>query len=134
MGAGAINGADGGLEAGVGERVCAGYGDFVGEFGFGAFTADLLPGGGESLVEKDELEGGFGLELFVEIGPEGVELVREARGNKDVLGSEPVTGGVAGGALFALVRDGAGGFLRVGAIGFDLFCRGHLVSPTFCVK
>ena len=83
-----------------------------------ALVADLLV---DELLQEDVLAGGDGLEFIAEIVDEGGGVVWVGRVDLEMLGSvEAMLEGVGGGASFALRGFGAGGMLRVGAIGGDL--------------
>ena len=93
--------------------------------GAGAFQAPMVFGDG---LRKLDLQCAYGLEGFANAGAvlvEGFVLVGSEKLN---LAGEAVTIGVETGAVFAFVGYGAGGFLSVGEVGFELCAGCHVVN------
>jgi len=95
------------------------------EAGFQGAQAGKAPGGHGDLLDQDGFDGPDGLEVI----KEGLEsLVEEGgvlAGDDGEAGGEAVLEGIEGGGGFALGGFGAGAELGVGAVGVDLFLRGH---------
>jgi len=92
----------------------------VPEAGFGAAEAAENPLGMDGDVEESLLLGGIGLKLGVEGGGEVLEIGLAFTDDDLGLGVEAGLGVVEGGGGFARRCAGAGGFLGIAAIGFNL--------------
>jgi len=130
---GAFEGGDLALDAdqefgggGVGEQ-CGGEGCARGlgeesavEIGLDAQEAALLPIGAEHGVDVEVFGGGFGAELAVVVGGEGLIIGGIFAGDDEGGGVDAVFESVEAGGGLALGGAGSGRFLRVGLIGRDL--------------
>jgi hypothetical protein len=117
----ALFGGAGGLPGGVGTVLAFAHLLHCGDedTGLEADDAAEAPLGGGQLADVRLVEGGCGLELLDETGEEGVEFGRVLLGEDGVAGAESVGAGIGGDFGFALGSFGAGGALRVAAVGFD---------------
>ena len=92
----------------------------------GAFETPMVFGDG---LGEFDLQGAYGLEGFADAGAvlvEGFVLV----GSEEIdLAGETVTIGVEAGAVLAILGSGAGGFLSVGEVGFELCAGCHVFNP-----
>ena len=126
-------------EAFVGVRVGFWVFGAFGAFGEVGFVERLDPGAfgaGESLsnpvaldeaLDEDLLGDAFWLEVVEDGLLEFAIVVRVFEGKDDGFGGEAVLEGVEPGSGFAFRSAGAGGLLRVSAVGRDLFRCGHLI-------
>jgi hypothetical protein len=87
----------------------------------GVGEAAESPGGVDDLGGEDVLDGGLGVEFFLEFLGEAIVAVGVFVGEGDFGGAEVVGGGVLGGGGFALWGAGAGGLLGVFAVGGEFF-------------
>jgi hypothetical protein len=95
------------------------------DLGFGGTQAALKPLAIYKVVDEGAGFGGGGIVALVVFVDELLE-VGEFFGGKDKgLGVDAGFEGVHGGGGFACDRGGAGGFLRVATVGFDLAKGGH---------
>ena len=90
------------------------------EVGLDALEAALLPVGAEHGVDVEGLGWGFGTEVAVVGGDEGVVVGGIFAGDDDGGGVDAVFQGIEAGGGLALGGAGSGRLLRVGAIGVDL--------------
>jgi hypothetical protein len=100
-------------------------GAFVEEVGFGLGDPLELPGEEGDAVGEEFFDRGLGVEVGVEGLGEGGEGFAFVGGDEGLGGEggggEAVRGGVLGGAEFAFLGAGAGGFPGVGAVGGETF-------------
>lgn len=89
--------------------------------GFDGGDAAEAPAGGCEDFDEFGFEGGGGLELGEECGPEGGEFFGGFGGEEDSFGVEAVLEGILGGAGFAGGGGGAAGFgsVQAGGCGFE---------------
>ena len=74
--------------------------------------------------------GGGGIVTLVVLVDELLEVGEFLGGEDEGLGVDAGFEGIHGGGGFAFDRGGAGGFLRVAAIRFDLTLRGHIKDDS----
>jgi hypothetical protein len=118
------------LHAGLaeGKFVFHGVGFLVGifkELGFGDGEAAEGPLAADEVVEQDAGFGGGGAMVLVEPGGELIEVGGVFGGEYKGLGVDAGFEGVHRGSGFACDRGGAGGFLGVTAVGFNLTKSRH---------
>ena len=111
----------------VEERELEGSGDVLfEEAGFGDFPAGEFPLRDGHLLDVDLLGLGLRLPFGLEIIAETLEIFLALAGEDDGTGAKAVTKGVHAGSGLSLGGFGAGGFLRVAAVGVDLLLCGHI--------
>jgi hypothetical protein len=90
------------------------------DLGFGGTQAALEPFSVNEVVHEGPGFGGSGVVTLVVFADELLEVGEVLRGKDEGLGVNAGFEGIHGGGGFACDRGGAGGFLRVAAVGFDL--------------
>jgi hypothetical protein len=83
----------------------------------------------DDLVEVEAGFGGVGVVALVVVVDELLEVGQLFGGEDEGFGMDAGFEGVNGGCGFACDRGGAGGFLRVTAVGFYLTLGGHIWAP-----
>ena len=96
---------------------------------FDAAVAAELPLGGDEQIDERALSGVGGLVLLVVFGNEGIEHIGIFAGEDFGLGVNAGFESVETGGGLALDGAGAGGFLRITAIRFDLWDSSHGFRP-----
>jgi hypothetical protein len=95
-------------------------------FGFDAVEAAEHPLAADEVVEEAAGFGGGGMVALVILVDEELEVGELLVGEEEGLGVESGFEGIHGRSGLACDRGGAGGFLGVAAVGFDLAARGHM--------
>jgi len=95
------------------------------EVGLDTLEAALLPVGAEHGVDVEGLGGGFGTEVAVVVGDEGVVVGGIFAGDDDGGGVDAVFQGIEAGGGLALGGAGSGRLQRVGAICVNLCWACH---------
>ena len=93
---------------------------------FGAAEAAEEPLAVDDFIEVEGRLGGVGLVALVVVVYELLEVGEFLGGEDEGFGVDAGFEGIHGGDGFACDRGGAGGFLRVAAIGIYLTLRGHM--------
>jgi hypothetical protein len=155
---GAVAGTAGGIDAvlefgegggvgggGIAEGVCLVFVEDVvvlegPHFGFDAVEAAEHPLAADEVVEEAAGFGCGGMVALVILVDEELEVGELLVGEEEGLGVESGFEGIHGRSGLACGRGGAGGFLGIAAVGFDLAARGHMglhggqVCPTLTIK
>jgi hypothetical protein len=92
---------------------------------FGGAVAAEEPLAVDDLIEVEAGFGGVGEVALVVVVDELLEVGKFLGREDEGLGVDAGFEGIHGGGGFACDRGGAGGFLRVAAVGFDLTKGGH---------
>ena len=95
------------------------------DLGFGGAEAALEPLAVDQVVDEGAGFGGGGIVVVVVFLDELLQVCEFFGGEEERLGVDAGFEGIHGGGGFACDRGGAGGFLRVTAVGFDLPLGGH---------
>jgi hypothetical protein len=96
---------------------------------FGGAVAAEEPLAVDDLIEVEAGFGGVGEVALVVVVDELLEVGKFLGREDEGLGVDAGFEGIHGGGGFACDRGGAGGFLRVAAVRFDLTLRGHISAP-----
>ena len=137
---GAAGGIDAVLEFGEESRVAGGgfsegellfvsvgaLGLVLPHLGFGGAVAAEEPLAVDDFIEIEAGFGGVGLVALVVVVDELLEVGEFLGGEDEGFGVDAGFEGIHGGGGFACDRGGAGGFLRVAAVGFYLAKSGHM--------
>ena len=96
------------------------------DLGFGGAQAALEPLAVDEVVDEGSGFGGGGVVALVVFVDELLEVGEFLGGEEEGFGVDAGFEGIHGGDGFACDRGGAGGFLRVAAVGFDLTLGRHM--------
>ena len=114
---------------GVGERCRLGFEQVEGFEGAVAREAAEEPLAADEVVNEAARFGGGGVVELIILVDEALEVGELLVGKEEGFGVEAGFEGVQGRGGLACDRGGAGGFLRVTAVGFDLSKGRHKIAP-----